>query len=468
MDPRLQAAIAAVGPQALHDMLSPEDRLRLRYSWRLLARPCIPREQPSWLRKAPGYGVWGGQIPPPGDWTVWLDMMGRAGGKTWVGANWSCEQAELLPNERSAVVGATSADARRTMLKGKAGILRMAKPWFYPRWYHTDQTLTWPNGHVTTLYTADEPGRLRGPEHAVAWADEVCAWSDPEAWDMLQMTMRGGSHPRVLVTTTPIKNRIILELVESTDTALSIGSTRENAANLPKAFTDRLMRKYEGTSLGRQELDGELVDELEGALWTRALLEAWRVEKAPELQRIVVAVDPSGSSKARSALCGIAVVGIGEDGEGYVLADLSGIMSPDAWARRAARAYEAFKADRIVYESNHGGEMVAQVFRTLDDSLPLQAVSATRGKFARAEPVVALYEQGRVRHVRDCGVDLREFKRGDDDVSLVALEDQMCTWTPDGASRSTGVRYSSPDRMDALVWGLTELMISNEGSFHLF
>lgn len=328
------------------------------------------------------------------------------------------------------------------MLKGKAGVLRMAPPWFFPRWYHTDQTLLWPNGHVTTLYTADEPGRLRGPEHAAAWADEVCAWSNPEAWDMLQMTMRGGRHPRVLVTTTPNASRIIRDLIASPETALSVGATAENQANIPPAFLQRLLKKYEGTRLGRQELLGELVEDADGALWTRALIEAHRVDAPPELQRVAVAVDPSASSKGSGALCGIVVAGIDGRGDGYVVADLSGHMTPDEWARRAADAVREYRADRLVYEVNHGGALVESVLRTVDPNLPLRAVNASKGKWTRAEPVVALYEQGRVHHCREVG---GKPQRLDD------LEDQMCGWTPESRT--------SPDRMDALVYALTELML---------
>lgn len=434
------------GARALHDALTPEERTTLRYCWRAWARPCVRRDVPPWIKTPPGYGVWSGQTPPPGDWMYWLLMMGRAGGKTWTGSNWLCEQAQDMPLERSAMVGATSADSRRTMLKGKAGVLRMAKPWFFPRWYHTDQTLIWPNGHVTTLYTADEPGRLRGPEHAIAWADEVCAWSNPEAWDMLQMTMRGGRHPRVLVTTTPNSSRIIRDLIASPETALSIGSTAENARNLPPAFLARLLKKYEGTRLGRQELQGELVEDADGALWTRALIEAWRVDAPPSMRRIVVAVDPSASSKGTGALCGLVVAGVDDAGDGYVLADLSGQMTPDEWARKAAAAVAEWRADRLVYEVNHGGALVEQVLRTVDPNLPLLAVNASKGKWTRAEPVVALYEQGRVHHVREAD---GKPTRLDD------LEDQMCGWTPDARG--------SPDRMDALVYALTELMLEQGG-----
>ena len=441
---------ARFGARVLHDSLSSDERLALRHCWRAWARPCETRAAPGFLKRPPGHGVWSGQIPPASDWLFWLMLAGRASGKTWTGANWTCEMAESLPLERSAIVGATSADARRTMLRGKAGVLRMAKPWFYPRWYHTDQTLIWPNGHVTTLYTADESGRLRGPEHAFAWADELCVWGDPEAWDMLQMTMRGGARPRTLVTTTPNSSRIIRELMEGQDTALTIGETADNAGNLSPQYLHRLLRKYEGTRLGRQELLGEVVEDAEGALWSRALLEAWRVPKAPALRRIVVAVDPSASTRSGGALCGIVVAGLGEDGQCYVISDLSGSMSPDSWARKAAEAYHALKADRIVFEINHGGAMVEQTFRTVDADLPLLAVNAAKGKWSRAEPVVALYEQGRVHHVQPDGGDpcLR---------SLVDLEDQMCGWTP-------GSRVS-PDRMDALVYAVTELMLGKGDCF---
>jgi predicted phage terminase large subunit-like protein len=343
------------------------------------------------------------------------------------------------PGCRIAIVGATSADARRTMVKGKSGVLRVCPPWELSGsgWYFTDQQVRFRNGSTATLYTADEPERLRGPEHDFAWADELCAWGYPEAWDMLLMTMRGGVRPRVLVTTTPKPSAIIRDLMSHSNTAITIGATLENASNLPGSFLNKILAKYAGTHLGRQELEGEVVVETEGALWTRALVERARVAAAPELVRVVVAVDPSGSARAGGALCGIVVAGVAEDGQVYVLEDASGNMSPDAWARRVVVAYETHRADRVLAESNHGGAMVEAVLGTVGMSVTM--VNASRGKYVRAEPVAALYEQGRVRHVG----------------AMPHLEDQMCSWTPEAKG--------SPDRMDALVYAVTELALESGG-----
>lgn len=461
----LERATAALGATGLHDALTPAERQAVRYCWPAWARPLEQREPPSWLEKRPAFGVWRGQMDPPGEAPFWLYMAGRASGKTLTGAQWVHAQAKAHPGCRIAIVGATNSDARRTMVKGKSGVLRTAPPWFYPRWYHTDQTLTWPNGSMATLYTADEAERLRGPEHEFAWADELCAWKggggQGDAWDMLLMTMRGGSHPRVLITTTPKDSPLIRGLLDdSQNLALTIGSTSENVANLPASYLNKITSRYAGTHLGRQELDGELVVNVEGALWTAARIEALRVATAPNLVRVVVAVDPAsmtqlalatGRIARRSDLCGISVVGLGEDGHAYVLADRSIRASPDQWAREAAKAFKDFKADRVIYEENHGGRAVEDVLRSVNDALPISSVNARRGKFSRAEPVAALYEQGRVHHVhRD-----EHCAHPDPSGHLAQLESQMCRWTP----RSV----DSPDRLDAMVYAVTELMLSEQG-----
>jgi len=302
---------------------------------------------------------------------------------------------------------------------------------------------------------------LRGPEHDFFWADEPCAYKNTDAWDMLMMTMRGGERPRGLATTTPKDNELIRSmLADSGNLALTIGSTRENVANIPQTYLNKITARYAGTHLGKQELDGELLVNVEGALWTQALIDSLRVEEAPPLRRIVVAVDPAsmtqlalatGRVARRSDLCGISVVGLGEDGHGYVLADRSLRASPDQWAREAAKAYKDFEADRIIYEENHGGKAVEEILRSVNDALPISSVNARRGKFARAEPVSALYAQRRVHHVQ-------RDERGshpDPNGHLAQLESQMCRWTP----RS----QDSPDRLDAVVYALHELMLDDGG-----
>lgn len=460
----IRAAItAAGGPRELHDLLTPGERQALRYWWPAWARPCEPRVPPSWLRKEPRWGVWSGQMAPPGQWTIWLYMAGRASGKTITGSNWALEQMRQ-ERSRGALLGATSGDARRTMVKGKSGVVSQAAPWRAPRWYHTDQTLTDPmSGGMATLYTADEPGRLNGPEHDWAWVDELCVHKSTDPMDQLRFTLRGAEHPRILITTTPARSAPILSLLEedADDLAITIGATSENTA-LPEDFLRKLTRKYQGTVLGKSQLDGELVADIAGALWRAEQIEATRVQHdaLPQMQRVVVAVDPAsmtelslqtGRTSASGDLCGIVVCGLGEDGHGYVLDDLSLRASPDQWARVAIKAYEAHHADRIVYETAHGGKSVEGVLRAVAPNVPITGVDAKRGKYARAEPVSALYERSQVHHVS-------KPDRSQHPVPwahLSALEDQMCSWTP--ASRR------SPDRMDAMVYALTELMLEQSG-----
>lgn len=371
-------------------------------------------------------------------------MAGRASGKTLTGAHWCRTKARA--GTYGAIVGATSSDARRTMVKGKSGILRVSPRWDSPRWYHTDQTLTWqrPDGlALATLYTADEPERMRGPEHDWAWVDELCAHKNSEAWDQLLMTMRGSERPQILITTTPKRSALLLDLLErETDgLAITIGSTDENTA-LPEAYLKKLLKNYEGTRTGRQELGGELLSDVDGALWTLDMVQDARVDEAPDMQRVVIGVDPAGGS-----LCGISVCGIDGEGTGYVLADLSVSGRPETWAQRVAWAFDQYKADVVVAEKTHGGAMVETTLRTGNENLPLKLVDAKRGKFLRAEPVSRLYEQHRVRHV----LGKRSGEHPDPAGHLAKLEDQLTTWTPDARG--------SPDRMDALVYALTELML---------
>ena len=374
-------------------------------------------------------------MPPDGDWRLWLLLAGRGFGKTRTGAEWVRAQVEAGRYARIALVAPTAADARDVMVEGESGILRISPPWFRPTYEPSRRRLTWPNGAIATTYSADEPDRLRGPQHDGAWCDEVAVWTYPDAWDMLMLGLRLGSDPRAVATTTPRPTKVIRELVAAHTTHVTRGSTYDNAANLAPAFMEQIIAKYAGTRLGRQELDAEILDDNPGALWKRDQIEALRVTTHPDLSRIVVAVDPAITADEGSDETGIIAAGMGaSDGHGYVLDDASLRGTPHAWATAAVRLYHTLKADRIIAESNQGGDMVEHTIRTVDPNVPVTLVHATRGKLTRAEPVAALYEQSKVHHAG----------------TFPALEDQQCTWTQGDAS---------PDRLDALVWALTHLML---------
>ena len=394
------------------------------------------------------------QLPPPGDWSIWLLLAGRGFGKTRTLAEWACGQAASGQAGRIAIVAATAADARDVLVEGESGILAVAPPWCRPLYEPSKRRLTWPNGAIATTFSAEEPERLRGPQHDAAVCDELGSWSAPETWDMLQFGLRLGRNPRCLVATTPRPTRLIRELLarEGQDVVVTRGSTYENRANLAPGFFDQVIRKYEGTRLGRQELLAEVLEDTPGALWNREALDECRREQAPALLRIVVAIDPAATSGEDADETGIIVAGKDGGGNGYVLADLSGRYSPADWAKAAISAYRRHRADRIVAEVNNGGEMVEATLRMVDPNVPFTAVRASRGKVTRAEPVAALYEQGRVHHVG----------------AFPELEDQMCGFTTDFNRQSAGY---SPDRVDALVWGLSDLLVEpmpNEGIFEFY
>jgi phage terminase large subunit-like protein len=410
-----------------------------------------------WARRA--------QRWPRGEWNVWVVLAGRGFGKTRTGAEQINRRAREVPGAHMAIVARTAPDARDTMIEGSSGILAAASPYFRPKYEPSKRRIVWPNSSWATVYTADEPDLLRGPNIGFAWCDELAAWRYArESWDNLQFTLRDPPDPRVLVTTTPRPIPLLRELIAHPGTVVTRGSTYENRANLAPSFLQMMLQKYEGTRIGRQELWAELLDDVEGALWQRALIEQGRVQLSPALDRIVVAIDPSASSKTTSSEVGIVVAGVKYQQHPnphhfYVLADGSEILGPDAWGRRALELFDTYRADRIVAEVNHGGEMVEHVVRTVRRDVPYRELRASRGKAVRAEPVVALYEQGRVHHVNHAPQMGEVILAGDWTLkafpgALTKLEDQMCTWTPLDASER------SPDRMDALVWAITDLMES--------
>ncbi|ATG47234.1 ATP-binding protein [Celeribacter ethanolicus] len=391
------------------------------------------------------------QLPSEGAWRTWVIMGGRGAGKTRAGSEWVRAMVEgsraTQPGraKRVALIGETYDQAREVMVFGDSGILACSPPDRRPKWSATRRTLVWPNGAEATVFSGNDPEALRGPQFDAAWVDELAKWRKPqEAWDMLQFGLRLGDDPRAVVTTTPRNVGILKSLLGRRSTVTTHAPTEANAANLAASFLEEVKARYAGTRLGRQELDGVLLDEEEGALWSLARIEATRVKDVPELDRIVVAVDPPVTGHKGSDECGIVVVGAVTKGApqnwcAYVLEDASvSVSSPTVWAEAAINALERWEGYKIVAEVNQGGDLVETVIRQIDPLVPYKSVRATRGKAARAEPVAALYDQGRVIHTRGLG----------------DLEDQMIKMTAQGYQAP-----GSPDRLDALVWAVHELMI---------
>jgi phage terminase large subunit-like protein len=380
------------------------------------------------------YDFWGfwarpNQLPPLGDWKVWIILAGRGFGKSRTGAEQVLEWAKV-PKARIALVAETAADARDVMVEGESGILACCPPWWKPKYEPSKRRLTWANGTLATTYSGDSPEQLRGPQHTHAWLDEMCKFKYPqETWDNLELGLRLGTDPRAVVTTTPRPLPLLKSLLADPGTVVTRGSTYDNTINLAPSFKERVLARYEGTRLGRQELYAEILDDAPGALFTRQLLEATRVRAVPALTRLVIGVDPGSDA-------GIVVAAVGEDGHGYVLEDLSISGSPATWASQAIAGYHKHHANLLVVERNHGGEMVELTIKTQDPRVAVQTVWASQGKYARGEPVSSLYEQCRVHHVG----------------MFAALEDELCTWVP-------GEGLPSPNRLDALVWALTALML---------
>lgn len=414
------------------DGLSARELTRLLNDWEFIAR----RDQ------------W----PPAGaanslPWRVWLILGGRGAGKTRAGAEWvkglALGRAQFCarPVSRIALVGETAADVRDVMIEGVSGILAVHAKSDRPRWESSRRRLLWETGVVAQAFSAEDPESLRGPQFHAAWCDELAKWRYArETWDMLQFGLRLGDWPRQLVTTTPRPLPLLKQLIADPATALTRALTRENAAHLAPSFLESVVAQYAGTRLGRQELDGEIVDERKDALWTRDMLEGARISEAPALSRIVVAVDPPASSSKRADNCGIVAAGRDPQGVLHVLADATlAAARPAQWARAAIALYHKLSADALVAEVNQGGEMVRAVLNEADPSAPVTMARATRGKYLRAAPVAQLYEQGRVKHVG----------------AFPALEDEMCDFGHDGLSSGR-----SPDRLDALVWAVTALALT--------
>jgi len=398
------------------------------------------------------------QEPPPIDgvpWSIWAIIAGRGFGKTRTGAEWVRSLAYPKGStpltggtvRHIALVAETAADARDVMVgfgKGgneASGILQVCPKDHRPIYVQSNRALTFPNGVVCTLYNGTEPDQLRGPQHGAAWCDELAKWQyAQEAWDQLEFGLRIGDNPRVVITTTPRPIKLLKDILAEPTTVITHGTTQENLGNLSAKFIHRVVEKYAGTRLGRQELGAEILDDTPGALWSRAVIEETRIKPSqiPPLERVVVAIDPAVSTQEDSDETGIVCAAKGTNGEYYVLEDRSNVYKPAEWAAEAVALWRARGGDRVVGEVNNGGDMIESTIRNVEPNIPFRAVHASRGKAIRAEPVSALYEKRKVHHVG----------------TFARLEDQMCTMTSD--FDRTKAKYS-PDRMDALVWALTEL-----------
>ena len=428
---QMLALLPAKDRDAIMARLKPGTAAGLKYHWPLYARP--------------------GQIPPEGEWHVWLALAGRGWGKTRTGAEWVrenvCGKTPLTGGKygRIAIIAETAADARDVMIEGPSGLLEVHPAEFRPLYQPALRRLTWPNGAVATVYNAVEPDQLRGPEHDLAWGDELCKWAYARrTWDQLQFGLRQGNPPRCCITTTPRPIPLLTEILNDESTVVSKGITLDNRDNLAPSFIAQIMRKYQGTRLGRQEIMGEILDDVPGALWTRQVLDDCRVDpsKVPEFARVVVAVDPSGTGgdEDEGEEIGIVVAGRGIDGRGYVITDATCKLGPDGWGRRAVTMSHRHEADRLVAEINFGGAMVKQVIKTIDSEVAYKELRASRGKVARAEPVAAMFEQGRISLIG----------------GFAELEDEMVLMT------STGfIGERSPNRVDAMVWAMQELMLTH-------
>ena len=387
------------------------------------------------------------QPPTPNTWATWLYLAGRGAGKTRTGAEWT--RLKIKQGfHRGGLIAPTASDVRDVMVEGESGLLATCHetdrttnnlPLGRPTYESTKRRVTWPNGAQVALYSADEPERLRGPQHEFIWEDELAAWRRPETHDLAMFGLRLGPNPQTFISTTPKPRKILKDIINDPSTVITKGSTYSNRSNLAPKFFEQIIRKYEGTSLGKQELEGILLSEAEHALWTRDILDRSRVRTAPEdLSRVVIGLDPQGKKLRETNETGIIPCALGPERHAYVLEDLSGNYSPNEWARIAIDAYHRLKADSIVAEGNQGHDMVANTIHTIDRSVIVHTVYASRGKYARAEPVAAPFEK----------IPAQAHIVG----SLPQLEDQLCEWEPDSG-------LPSPDRLDAMVWGLTACIV---------
>lgn len=420
---------------AILESLSSEAITRLAYDWPLYAR----------ADQMPPIAAQGG-----GDWTSWLVLGGRGAGKTRTGAEWVRGLALGIPPfaakpvGRIAIVAETQNDLREVMIEGVSGLRAVHPAEERPVWNASRRRLEWVNGAVAQGFSAEDPESLRGPQFEAAWCDEIGKWRYAnEAFDMLQFGLRLGENPRQVITTTPRPTALLKRIAADPLTAVTHAPTKANAANLAPGFLAQIVARYKGTNLGRQELDGVFIEDRPDALFRREMLEAARVATADDLLRVVVAVDPPAGGK-RGGRCGIVVAGKGASGAIFVLEDASlESARPEGWAGRAIEAYHRHQADALVAEVNQGGDMVQSVLAAIDAGVPVTAVRAKRGKHMRAEPVSALYAQGRIKHVG----------------AFPALEDEMCAFGPDGLAEG-----HSPDRLDALVWAITHLALDAEAA----
>ena len=390
--------------------------------------------------------LWGrpNQFSPKTGWKTWILLGGRGAGKTRAGAEWIRHIASLSSDSnehcggRVALIGETYNDVRDVMIEGHSGILSVHRKGEMPNWHSTQRKLVWPNGVIGQVFSSRDPDGLRGSQFGAVWCDELCKWSNLNlTWDMLEFCLRLGKNPRHLVTTTPKPSPFLRRLIDKSGTIISSSSSRENILNLAPGFIEHIEDTYGGTRLGRQELEGELLEDREDGIWKRSQLERMRAKPKLPMRRIIIAVDPPATSKSTSAACGIIVAGHDAEGKCFVCADKTITKAtPLAWANRVVGAYHQFKADLVVAEVNQGGEMVETILRTIDPSIPVRSVHAQRSKWTRAEPVALLYEKERVFHAKP----------------FSELEDQMCAFGPDGLAQGV-----SPDRVDALVWAITEL-----------
>lgn len=408
------ASLSETKRAAIVKKLSPEDVKLILTDWRFTARP--------------------EQLPPPGNWRTWLILAGRGWGKTATSCQFIINEIREGRAKNVALCGRSSADCRDIIVEGPSGILASSPDDFRPIYEPSKRRLTWPNGAIATCLSAEKPDQFRGFNSDLAYADELAAWQRWDAWDQLQFGLRIGDNPRVVVATTPRPLARLKRLAELPNTVVTRGRTTDNMHNLAQSFIDAIYERYANSTLGRQELEGELLTELPGALFLRKDIEAHRVDKAPELTRIVVAIDPATTSNENSDESGIVVVGVSR-GHFYVLADLSIKATPEKLCRRAIEAYEEYQADAIVVEANQGGDTWKTIINGIKPSVNAKSVHASRSKTARAEPVAARFEQGKAHIVGS---------------PLVALEDQLCNYVP-------GLTRESPDRLDALVWAITEL-----------